>query len=103
MRLGVLAVLALASTASAADLPGRMGMYPPQGGAPLAMLDSEIDVTVRGPIVEATVTQTFRNDTDRPTEATYIFPLPPDAAVSAMAMTYALPTGTRTIHASIEK
>jgi Ca-activated chloride channel family protein len=98
MRLCVLAVLALASTAHAADLPGHMGMYPPQG-APLAMLDSDIDVTVRGPIVEATVTQTFRNDTDRPTEATYIFPLPPDAAVSAMA----IHTGTRTIHASIEK
>jgi len=47
-------------------------MYQRQG-APLAMLDSDIDVTVRGPIVEATVTQTFRNDTDRPTEATYIF------------------------------
>lgn len=98
MRLGVLAVLALAGSAHAADLPGRMGMYAPQG-APLAMLDSEIDVTVRGPIVEATVTQTFRNDTDRPTEATYIFPLPPDAAVSAMA----IHSGARTIHASIEQ
>jgi Ca-activated chloride channel family protein len=98
MRLGVLALLALASAAHAADLPGHLGMYAPQG-APLAMLDSDIDVTVRGPIVEATVTQTFRNDTDRPTEATYIFPLPPDAAVTAMA----IHTGTRTIHAAIEK
>jgi Ca-activated chloride channel family protein len=62
------------------------------------MLDSEVEVTVRGAIVEADVTQTFRNDTDRPTEATYIFPLPLDAAVTAMA----IHTGTRTIHAAIE-
>jgi Ca-activated chloride channel family protein len=98
MRLSVLVLVTLAGSARAAELPGRMGLYAPQG-APLAMLDSDVDVTVRGPIVEATVTQTFRNDTDRPTEATYIFPLPPDAAVSAMA----IHTGTRTIHAAIDR
>ena len=93
----LLAVLALASSTRAAELPGQGGMYTPQG-APLAMLDSDVEVTVRGAIVEADVTQTFRNDTDRATEATYIFPLPLDAAVTAMA----IHTGTRTIHASIE-
>ena len=96
----LLAVLALASsTTRAADLPGQGqgGMVTPQGTF-LAMLDSDVEITVRGAIVEADVTQTFRNDTDRPTEATYIFPLPLDAAVTAMA----IHTGTRTIHASIE-
>lgn len=93
----LLAVLALASSTRAADLPGQGGMVTPQG-APLAMLDSDVEITVRGAIVEADVTQTFRNDTDRATEATYIFPLPLDAAVTAMA----IHTGTRTIHASIE-
>jgi Ca-activated chloride channel family protein len=93
------AVVALCASARASEMPRRMGMYTVQGGAPLAMLDSKLDVTVRGPIVESTVTQTFRNDTDRATEATYIFPLPIDAAVSAMA----IKTGARTIHASIER
>lgn len=93
----VLAVLAFVAPARASELPGRAGMYAP-AGAPLAMLDSEIDVTVHGPIIEATVTQTFRNDTDQATEATYIFPLPLDAAVTAMAMKI----GSTTIHAAIE-
>lgn len=91
-------LLVLASVAHAAsDLPRRIGMYP-QSGAPLAMLDSDVAVRVNGAIVEATITQTFRNDTDKVTEATYIFPLPVDAAVSAME----IETATRTIRAAIE-
>lgn len=100
LELALVAVLAVASVAGAArasELPHKMGMYPQQG-APLSMLDSKIVVRVHGPIAEAVVTQTFKNDTDRVTEATYIFPLPPDAAVSAME----IESGTRTIHASIE-
>jgi Ca-activated chloride channel family protein len=98
VRLAVLILALLGASASAAtDLPRRIGMYP-QHGAALAMLDSDVVVHVRGPIVEATVTQTFRNDTDRVTEATYIFPLPGDAAVSAME----IETATRTIRAAIE-
>jgi len=95
----VLVALAAGSPHAASELPHRMGMYP-QGGAgtPFVMLDSDVTVRVRGPIVEATITQTFKNDTDRVTEATYIFPLPPDAAVSAMEIT----TGNRTIRAAIE-
>jgi Ca-activated chloride channel family protein len=94
----VVVVVAFAAPAHAASvLPNRMGMYTQQG-APLAMLDSRIVVRVRGPIAEAIVTQTFRNDLDRVTEATYIFPLPVDAAVSAME----IETGTRTIRALIE-
>jgi len=98
VRLAVIVLTLLAATASAAtDLPRRIGMYPQQGPA-LAMLDSDVVIRVRGPIVEATITQTFRNDTDRVTEATYIFPLPADAAVSAMEFE----TGARTIRAAIE-
>ena len=84
--------------AHAAGLPRLPGMYTTQAATPLPMLDSKIDVTVRGPIVETTVTQTFKNDSDNATEATYIFPLPADAAVSAMA----IDLGTRKIHAAIE-
>jgi len=63
------------------------------------MLDSTIEVAVRGAIVETTVTQTYKNDSDHATEATYIFPLPVDAAVTAMA----IDVGTRKIHAAIER
>lgn len=94
----IIAIVCLAGAAHAAsELPARLGMYPKQG-APLAMLDSKVAVRVRGPIAEAVITQTFRNDTDRVTEATYIFPLPHDAAVTAME----LETNTRTVRASIE-
>jgi Ca-activated chloride channel family protein len=94
----VAVVVALSAHAhGASELPRKFGLYPAHG-APLAMLDSKIAVRVRGPIAEAVVTQTFRNDTDRVTEATYIFPLPVDAAVSAME----IETGSRTIRAAIE-
>ncbi|HSN25895.1 MAG TPA: VIT domain-containing protein [Kofleriaceae bacterium] len=93
----VLAVLACALPARAAELPGRMGMYAPGGGA-LPMTASDVTVTVHGPVIEVIVTQSFRNDADQPTEATYIFPLPPDAAVSAMEMKL----GATTIRAAIE-
>ena len=76
-----------------------MGLAAAAGGAPFAMLDSRIEVTVRGPILETVVVQRFRNPGDRATEATYTFPLPPDAAVSAMAIRI----GARTIHAAIER
>ena len=69
------------------------------GGAGIALplLDSRVEVTVHGAIAEVVVHQTFHNDADHVTEATYIFPLPEDAAVSALAIT----TGARTIHAAI--
>lgn len=97
--LAMLAVVVMAGSARAAELPRHGGMYPTGGGPPLAVVDSTIEVTVRGPLVEAVVTQRFRNATDRATEATYIFPLPPDAAVSAMSIAY----GNRTIRAAIER
>jgi Ca-activated chloride channel family protein len=84
--------------ALAADLPRAIGMYPTSGPA-LAMVDSKIEVTVRGPIAEVVVTQRFTNRADHPTEATYVFPLPADAAVTAMSIR----TGTRTIHGAIER
>ncbi|MEO6771695.1 MAG: VIT domain-containing protein [Kofleriaceae bacterium] len=84
--------------ARAGSLPRLPGMYTTRAATPLPMLDSKLSVTVRGPIVETTVTQTFNNDSDHATEATYIFPLPADAAVSAMA----IDLGTRKIHAAIE-
>jgi Ca-activated chloride channel family protein len=97
--LAIVCVIAVwAGPARASELPNRIGLYPSAGPA-LPMLDSKLDVMVRGPIVEVVVTQRFQNRTDHPTEATYVFPLPVDAAVSAMAIR----SGNRTIRASIEK
>jgi Ca-activated chloride channel family protein len=93
----LLIVMAAAGQAGAIEVGRPAGMYT-QTGAALAVVDSKIEVTVRGPILETVITQRFRNTTDHPTEATYIFPLPHDAAVTAMA----IKSGTRTIHASIE-
>ena len=77
----------------------QAGMIVAKTEAPLPMVDSKLDVDVRGPVATVSVAQTFRNDDAAPTEATYIFPLPPDAAVTAMT----IETGTRTIHAAIER
>ncbi len=101
VRLGlVVALLCLPGLARALGDGRLMGMYLGGGatGPAFAMLDSQIDVSVRGPVIEVVVTQRFRNPSDHATEATYIFPLPADAAVSAMA----IQVGARTIHAAIE-
>ncbi|HEY3806361.1 MAG TPA: VIT domain-containing protein [Kofleriaceae bacterium] len=98
-RLLVTVVLALATrVASAGSLPSVPGMYVAKTAAPLPLVDSKLDVDVRGPIAEVTIAQTFENRDADATEATYIFPLPPDAAVTAMA----IDVGPRTIHAAIE-
>ena len=100
----VLAIVGLPGTARASGSTSRlMGMYPAGPGAatapPLPMVESKVEVIVRGPIVETVVTQKFTNRGDKAIEATYIFPLPLDAAVTAMS----IKSGTRTIKAAIEK
>lgn len=101
MRAGLtiaVVVMLCGGAATAAELPSHAGLYPASGRA-LAMLDSEIVVEVRGPIAEVRVRQRFHNPSDQPTEATYIFPLPSDAAVTAMEIRY----GARTVRAAIER
>ncbi|CAN5832396.1 hypothetical protein BH11MYX3_BH11MYX3_22260 [soil metagenome] len=99
----VLGLVAGAGVARASGTGRAMGMYPTIAGAPAAaplpMLDSKVEITIRGPLVECVVTQKFINRGDHAIEATYIFPLPSDAAVSAMS----IKTGTRTIKAAIER
>lgn len=102
--LAALALIACAALPARASGTARvMGLYPASAGAPqaapLPMLDSKVEVVVRGPLVETVVTQRFSNRSERAIEATYIFPLPYDAAVSAMEIR----TGARTIRAAIEK
>ena len=56
-----------------------------QGCLPLTALD--VDVQIEGLAAETTVRQQFRNVFAEPLEATYIFPLPPRAAVTGFRMT----------------
>ncbi|MFC4701635.1 VIT domain-containing protein [Glaciecola siphonariae] len=53
---------------------------------PLAMVTSDFDVRVTGNIVRTRVSQRFKNDSENWEDATYVFPLPEDAALDAMLM-----------------
>jgi Ca-activated chloride channel family protein len=87
-----------AGAATATERPRALGLYPATGPA-LALVESQVEVLVRGPIAEVHVTQRFHNRADHATEATYVFPLPADAAVSAMWIR----TGARTLRATVER
>jgi Ca-activated chloride channel family protein len=95
----VVAAIAWAGRADAFERVRPMGLYAAGQTAPLAMVESRIAITVRGPIVETVVTQRFHNATGHATEATYIFPLPADAAVSALQLSF----GARTIRGEIAR
>lgn len=60
---------------------------------------TDVSIEVSGFVARATVTQSFTNPYDRRIEATYVFPLPQDAAVDDMLMT----VGKRTIRGTIRE
>src|SRR5207248_11803511 len=49
---------------------------------PLAMLDHKVTIRIGDQVATTRVEQTFRNHTDRPLEATYLFPVPKGASVN---------------------
>src|SRR5262249_42371163 len=53
---------------------------------PLAMLNHKVSIAIEDQVAVTKVEQTFRNHTDRPLEATYLFPVPKGAAVNQFAM-----------------
>jgi Ca-activated chloride channel family protein len=53
---------------------------------PLAMLNHKVTITIEDQVAVTKVDQTFRNHTDRPLEATYIFPVPKGASVNKFKM-----------------
>ena len=53
---------------------------------PLAMVNHLVTVSVEDQVAVTTVEQTFRNHTDRPLEATYLFPVPRGASVDRFTM-----------------
>jgi Ca-activated chloride channel family protein len=70
---------------------------PPEGGLmlhekgvaaemPAMRLGTDIAVTVSGQTARVTVTQAFRNTSDKWMEATYLYPLPDDGAVDTLDM-----------------
>src|SRR5947209_6887999 len=53
---------------------------------PLAMLNHQVSIAIDDQVAVTKVEQTFRNHTDRPLEATYIFPVPKGASVRKFSM-----------------
>jgi Ca-activated chloride channel family protein len=53
---------------------------------PLAMVNHKVTVAIEDQVATTTVEQTFRNHTDRPLEATYLFPVPRGASVNQFSM-----------------
>ena len=53
---------------------------------PLAMHSHEVKVIIEDQVAVTNVVQTFRNHTDRPLEATYVFPVPKGASVKKFTM-----------------
>ncbi len=53
---------------------------------PLAMVDHKVAITIDDQVAQTRVEQTFRNHTDRPLEATYVFPVPKNASVNRFTM-----------------
>jgi Ca-activated chloride channel family protein len=53
---------------------------------PLAMLNHQVNIAIEDQVAVTRVEQTFRNHTDRPLEATYVFPVPKGASVQKFTM-----------------
>jgi Ca-activated chloride channel family protein len=75
----------------ATDAPGRF--------VPAPVQSTEVEIAVRGLVVEAEVRQSFHNPEDEWLEGVYVFPLPPNAAVHAMR----LEIGERVIEGQIRE
>src|SRR5205823_2575696 len=54
---------------------------------PLAMLNHQVTIPIEDQVAVTKVEQTFRNHTDRPLEATYVFPVPKGASVDKKGFT----------------
>ena len=69
----------------------------PQGNLPLKLMDVQVKVT--GLLAQTHLRQTYVNTLGVPLEATYIFPLPDRAAVSA----FTLVVGERTVEGVLKE
>src|SRR5271155_228909 len=53
---------------------------------PLALVGQEVRVSIEDQAAETHIVQTFRNQTSRPLEADYVFPVPKGASVKQFSM-----------------
>jgi len=81
----------LGSLLFSTDTPGRY--------VPAPVQSTEVEIAVRGLVVEAMVRQSFKNPGDAWLEGVYVFPLPQNAAVHAMR----LEIGERVIEGQIKE
>jgi Ca-activated chloride channel family protein len=83
------------------DLPMTGGMLVPSAPnlSPVPLKHTDVQIAVVGPIYVATLRQHFHNSHTAPLEATYVFPLPADAAVTMLEVQ--LPQ--RVIRGSVEE
>lgn len=67
---------------------GAAGLLIPEDKTlpPLAMVNHRVTVDINDQVAITTLEQTFRNHTDRPLEATYLFPVPRGASVDKFTM-----------------
>lgn len=75
------------------------GCLQTSGGLTLPLESTEITGGVRGPVAELQVIQVFRNSTEEPVDATYLFPLPHQASVYRMRFE----VGSRVVHARLKE
>ncbi len=82
-------------------LPVTEGMLIPteRDLPPIPLKHTDMQVNIIGPICDVLVTQQFHNTHQRPVEAIYVFPLPEDAAVTALTLTI----GERVIRGEIRE
>src|SRR5436305_11549290 len=78
----------LALLLAAAGPAGAHGLLIPEDRAlpPLAMVNHRVTIAIDDQVAVTRVEQTFRNHTDRPLEATYVFPIPRGASVNQFTM-----------------
>lgn len=99
--LTALAILLLFAAAAAADEVGGgdMVVRTAEGSRSLPRLETALDVRIDGPMVHATLRQSFSNPTDDTIEAIYLFPMPENASVHHMEMR----VGDRVIVSRVEE
>ena len=101
-RLAEMAVICLFGSFLLQAPAGATGiMLPrPPGIPPLAVKSHRVNVVIKDQVANTHVEQVFVNHTNRPLEATFVFPLPAGASVSEFAM---MMNGKRVTGAVLEK
>lgn len=85
MRPAYSLLVLLAATGSSAQAAGLL-IPEDKKLPPLAMVNHKVTIAMEDQVAITTVEQAFRNHTDRPLEATYLFPLPRGASVDRFTM-----------------